>query len=168
MSLITITYIAVFILLSMAIFSFLDIGKELRLSALTSKAKKQKQQSFKTKSKLKRKLLAVIDGQKAIINAGPIPGPIFLVFAGVCCVGGFAAGKVVFHSTFLAVIVAVLSTLIPLIVLSFKDQKSKSKYLNRLASSMMVLSNSYLVTEDFPGFFTNMFNSMSSKLNANW
>ena len=146
---VNIVYFVVFVLMSMAIFLCLDFGKDMRISAIASKTKKRKQQSFKAQSKLKRKLLAAVDQQKAIVTSSPIPGPIFIILTGVCCVGGFAAGKGVFHSTFLSVIVAVLSTLIPLIVVSFKEQKAKSKYLNRLCSSMMVLSNSYLVTEDF-------------------
>ena len=146
---VNIVYFVVFVLMSMAIFLCLDFGKDMQASAIASKTKKRKQQSFKAQSKLKRKLLAAVDQQKAIVTSSPIPGPIFIILTGVCCVGGFAAGKVVFHSTFLSVIVAVLSTLIPLIVVSFKEQKAKSKYLNRLCSSMMVLSNSYLVTEDF-------------------
>lgn len=69
MNLITITYFVVFVFLSMAIFLFLDIGKDMQLSAITTKAKKQKQQSFKAQSRLKRKLIAAMQPTKFLLPA---------------------------------------------------------------------------------------------------
>lgn len=141
--------IVVFILLSMAIFLFLDFGEGLRVSAKQKAKRKKKRKQFKPQSKAMRALFRFRERTKADIAASPIPNYLFIPIAIGCSIGGFMAGKVVFSSRFLAVFVAVLATLIPFIVMGMRKQKTTNRYLNRLASSMMVLSNSYLITEDF-------------------
>ena len=146
---VNILYVAMFGLMSMAIFLFLGFGRVMKQSAQDATDKRKKQKSFKPQGKISRSLEALQESQRAVIAQSPLPNSLYLVLTIGCAIGGFFAGRVVFSSLFLSAIVGVLALLIPMIVLSFRLSKSKSKRLNRLASSMMILSNSYLVTEDF-------------------
>lgn len=146
---VSILYFAVFALMSMAIFLFLGFGGDMRTSARATSEKRHKQKDFKPQSKLSRRIEALRVRQRSVIEQSPLPKSLYTVLTVCSAVGGFLAGKVVFHSLFLSVIVGILALLLPMIVLSFRQNKSKSKRLDRLASSMMILSNSYLVTEDF-------------------
>ncbi len=146
---VNILYLAVFALLSMAIFLFLGFGHAMKQSADEASDKRKKQRSFKAQSKISKSLEALRHRQRLVIEQSPLPNSLYFVLTVTCAIGGFFAGRVVFSSLFLSVIVGVLALLIPMIVLSFRQSKSKSKRLDRLASSMMILSNSYLVTQDF-------------------
>ncbi len=146
---VNILYFAMFVLMSMAIFLFLGFGRVMKQSAQDASEKRKKQKSFKPQGKLSKRLEALRQRQRTVIEQSPLPSSIYLALTLICAVGGFFAGRVVFSALFLSVIVGVLALLVPMIVLSFRQSKSKSKRLNRLASSMMILSNSYLVTEDF-------------------
>jgi len=64
-------------------------------------------------------------------------------------VGGYCAGKVIFSSFPIALAVGTFGLIAPLLFFSFRQTKAKTAQLERLASSMMILSNSYVVTEDF-------------------
>lgn len=149
MSNVNILYLAVFALSSMAIFSFLGFGSDMRSSAKASSEKRHKQKGFKPQGKLSKNLQVLREHQRSVISQSMLPKSVYAVLTVGSAVGGFFAGRVVFHSLFLSVIVGILALLLPMIVLSFRQNKSKSKRLDRLASSMMILSNSYLVTEDF-------------------
>ncbi len=50
---------------------------------------------------------------------------------------------------FFAVIVGILGALSPQLYLRFKLTQTKSQRVEKLHSSMLILSNSYIVTEDF-------------------
>lgn len=146
---VNILYLAVFALLSMAIFLFLGFGSVMKQSADDASEKRKKQKSFKQQSKVSKSLEALQHRQRMVIEQSPLPNSLYFVLTVACAFGGFFAGRVVFSSLFLSIIVGVLALLTPMIVISFRQSKSKSKRLNRLASSMMILSNSYLVTQDF-------------------
>ena len=146
---VNIHYLAVFALLSMAIFLFLGFGHAMKQSADDASEKRKKQRSFKAQSKISKSLEALRHRQRMVIEQSPLPNSLYFVLTAACAIGGFFAGRVVFSSLFLSIIVGILALLIPMIVLSFRQSKSKSKRLDRLASSMMILSNSYLATQDF-------------------
>lgn len=146
---VNILYVAMFGLMSMAIFLFLGFGRVIKQSAQDASDKRRKQKSFKPQGKLSKRLESLQQRQHAVIEQSPLPSSLYLVLTITCAVGGFFTGRVVFSSLFLSVIVGALALLIPMIVLSFRQSKSKNKRINHLASSMMILSNSYLVTEDF-------------------
>jgi len=141
-------YGAVFLLISTALLLLTGLGSEIRLAMEASAGRKQKKQSFQKQGRLKRKLCSTLTAQKTLVKEGAFPVPFFLLLAALCAAGGFLAGKVVFNSAFLSCIIGALATLIPLLLLNFRRQKSRSKAVNRLESSMMAISNSYLVTED--------------------
>lgn len=146
---VNILYVVMFGLMSMAIFLFLGFGRVMKQSAQDASDKRRKRKSFKRQGKLSKRLEALQQRQRAVIEQSPLPRSFYLVLTITCAVGGFFAGRVVFSSLCLSVIVGALALLVPMIVLSFRQSKSKSKRINHLASSMMILSNSYLVTEDF-------------------
>ena len=146
---VNILYLAVFALLSMAIFIFLGFGNDLRASSQTISERRHKKKSFKPPSKMSRRLETLRERQTAVIALSALPNSLYATLTICCAVGGFFAGRVVFSSLILSIVVGILALFLPMIVLSFRQNKSKSKQLDRLASSMMILSNSYLVTEDF-------------------
>ena len=146
---VNILYVAMFGLMGMAVFLFLGFGTALKQSAQDATVRRKKQRSFKPQGKLNKLYQSLRQRQHAVIEQSSLPGSLYLALTICCAIGGFFTGRVVFSSLFLSVIVGILALLIPMIVLSFRQSKSKSKRINHLASSMMILSNSYLVTEDF-------------------
>lgn len=63
--------------------------------------------------------------------------------------GGAVAGKVFFSHTFFAVAVGFLGALSPAFYLSLKQMNAGSQRAEMLHASMLILSNSYIITEDF-------------------
>ena len=122
--------------LRMAIFLFLGFGSVMKQSADDASEKRKKQKSFKQQSKVSKSLEALQHRQRMVIEQSPLPNSLYFVLTVACAFGGFFAGRVVFSSLFLSIIVGVLALLTPMIVISFRQSKSKSKRLNRLASSM--------------------------------
>lgn len=139
----------VFLLLSTAAFFFLRLDYAL-LDWITARAeRKAKIKSFKKQSrfsKLVDKLLAKCVG---LITNSQMPKTAYYILTVVCAVGGYCAGKVIFSSFPIALAVGTFGLIAPLLFFSFRQTKAKTAQLERLASSMMILSNSYVVTEDF-------------------
>lgn len=140
---------AMFALMSMAAFLFLGLGTDLKRSAKSDADRRRKKKSFRAQSRLSNRIAALKEKVQSVFEQSPMPLCACMLLSAASAVGGFLAGKVVFTSTFLSVFVAVLMSMLPLIVMSFRQNVTRSKWLNRLASSMMILSNSYLVTGDF-------------------
>ena len=139
----------VFLLLSTAAFFFLRLDYAL-LDWITARAeRKAKIKSFKKQSrfsKLVDKLLAKCVG---LITNSQMPKTAYYILTVVCAVGGYCAGKIIFSSFPIALAVGTFGLIAPLLFFSFRQTKAKTAQLERLASSMMILSNSYVVTEDF-------------------
>ena len=70
-----------------------------------------------------------------------------MTIAGI--IAGGAIGKLVFKSSAFVVLIGGLGAAAPLLYLSFKDTKTRSSRMEKLRSTMMILSGSYIVTEDF-------------------
>lgn len=66
-----------------------------------------------------------------------------------CIIAGGAIGKLVFNSMAFVVLIGGLGAAAPLLYLSFKGTKTRSSRMEKLRSTMMILSGSYIVTEDF-------------------
>jgi hypothetical protein len=142
---IKVTYLAIFILTAIAILLIggLDraIGAELRRGkkAVDMKPKKKTPLTKITQLEKKRQLL---------IEETGIRKPVYWLLTGLGAAGGAAVGKMFFHENFFAVMVGVLGMLSPLLYLNFRLTRVKSANKQKLLSSMMLLSNSYIVTED--------------------
>lgn len=146
MNSINLIYLAVFVLLAAAIFliSGLDemIAAERRRGKKAGAMKLKKQTPFTKLARLDQK-------RRRLIADVKIPKTVYWLLTGFGALCGAAIGKVFFQETFFAVAVGFLGTLGPLLYLQYKLTQSKSSRIEKLQSSMMLLSNSYIVTEDF-------------------
>lgn len=145
----TLLFTAVFILLSMAVFFFLRLDYVL-LDLITHRAeRKAKIKSFKKQSKFSKAIDKLLAKCASLIANSQMPRTAYYALTVVCSIGGFFAGKVIFSSFPIALAVGTFGLIAPLLFFSFRQTKAHTAQLERLASSMMILSNSYVVTEDF-------------------
>lgn len=139
----------VFLLLSAAAFFFLRLDYAL-LDWITARAeRKAKIKSFKKQSRISKLLDKLLAKCVSLITNSQMPKTAYYILTVVCAVGGYCAGKVIFSSFPIALAVGTFGLIAPLLFFSFRQTKAKTAQLERLASSMMILSNSYVVTEDF-------------------
>lgn len=139
----------VFLLLSAAAFLFLRLDYAL-LDWITARAeRKAKIKSFKKQSRISKLVDKVLAKCVSLITNSQMPKTAYYILTVVCAVGGYCAGKVIFSSFPIALAVGTFGLIAPLLFFSFRQTKAKTAQLERLASSMMILSNSYVVTEDF-------------------
>ena len=139
----------VFLLLSTAAFFFLRLDYAL-LDWITARAeRKAKIKSFKKQSRISKLVDKLLAKCVSLITNSQMPKTAYYFLTVVCAVGGYCAGKVIFSSFPIALAVGTFGLIAPLLFFSFRQTKAKTAQLERLASSMMILSNSYVVTEDF-------------------
>ena len=142
-------YFVVFLLLSTAAFFFLRLDYVL-LDWITFRAeRKAKIKSFKKQSRLSKLVDKLLSKCASLISNSQMPKTAYYILTVACAVGGYFAGKVVFSSLPIALAVGTFGLIVPLLFFSFRQTKANTAKLERLASSMMILSNSYVVTEDF-------------------
>ena len=135
-------YFLIFLLLTAGGFSLLGIsGKSGRDG--------KNQRRYRTQGKLEEKLARLLHRARSLIRGSKLPPPVYALMTAGCAIGGFLAGKFIYGSTLIAIALGVTLLLAPLLWLSFRETSSRSTEMDRLASSMMILSNSYLITEDF-------------------
>lgn len=135
-------YFLIFLLLTAGGFSLLGI------SGKSGKDGKNRRR-YRNQGKLEEKLARLLQRAKSLIRGSKLPPPVYALMTAGCAIGGFLAGKFIYGSTLIAVALGVTLLLAPLLWLSFRETSSRSTEMDRLASSMMILSNSYLITEDF-------------------
>lgn len=139
----------VFLMLSTAAFFFLRLDFVL-LDWITYRAeRKAKIKSFKKQSRISKLVDKLLAKCVSLITNSQMPKTAYYILTVVCAVGGYCAGKVIFSSFPIALAVGTFGLIAPLLFFSFRQTKAKTAQLERLASSMMILSNSYVVTEDF-------------------
>ena len=135
-------YFLIFLLLTAGGFSLLGINGK---SGKDGKNRRR----YRTQGKLEEKLARLLHRARSLIRGSKLPTPIYALMTAGCAIGGFLAGKFIYGSTLIAIALGVTLLLAPLLWLSFRETSSRSTEMDRLASSMMILSNSYLITEDF-------------------
>ena len=91
----------------------------------------------------------LLEKRQNLMASSGIPRPMLLGFTVLCIIGGFFAGRIVYNSLFVSACVAIMASFVPTLILSLRQNKAVNTRLERLASSMMMLSNSYLMTDDF-------------------
>ncbi|MEA4895662.1 MAG: hypothetical protein VB064_10425 [Oscillospiraceae bacterium] len=137
---------AVFLLVSAAIFiiSGLDeqIAAEHRRGKKAGTIRLQKRKPFSRLLRLEKK-------RRRLIAEVKISGAIYWLMTVLGAVAGAMVGKFFFYNTFFAVLISIMGALSPLLYLSYRRTQSKSRRVEKLQASMMLLSNSYIVTEDF-------------------
>jgi hypothetical protein len=120
------------------------------LDWITARAeRKAKIKSFKKQSRISKLVDKLLAKCVSLITNSQMPKTAYYILTVVCAVGGYCAGKVIFSSFPIALAVGTFGLIAPLLLFSFRQTKAKTAQLERLASSMMILSNSYVVTEDF-------------------
>ncbi len=140
------TYLAVFLLLSTAILlvSGIDkgIAEEYRRGTKAGALRLRKQTPL-------RKLMRLEQKRRRLVEDARIPKPVYWLLTALSSLGGAVIGKLFFQEPFFAVVIGILGALGPLLFLSYKLTQSKSERVDKLRASMMLLSGSYIVTEDF-------------------
>ena len=101
------------------------------------------------KQTLLTKLVRLEQKRRKLIKEIKIPNAHYWLLTMLSALCGAVVGKFFFHETFFAMVISFLGTLAPPFYLSNKLTLSKSRRMDKLRSSMMLLSNSYIVTEDF-------------------
>lgn len=142
-------YLAVFLLLGAAIFLLLRLDLPIRASVMRSTERKKKIRSFKRPGKLTRTAQRLLKKRQSLLEESGIPTGIYWGLTAIGAVGGFLAGKAIYSSYLIATAVAVIGMIAPLLVLGFRQTKAGTVHMERLCSSMTMLSNSYISTEDF-------------------
>lgn len=143
------SYFAVFLLLSTAIFLFFRLDLVLRESMQRSSVKHRKIKLFKKQTALSRKLTSLAEKRRALIEHSEMPKTAYYVLTAACAGIGLFAGRVTYSSLLISAAVGIMGLFAPLLLFSLRQTKTQNARLDRLAASMMILSNSYLVTEDF-------------------
>jgi len=143
---IQLVYLAAFLLVGAAIFlvSGLDkkIAAELRRGKKAGDMKLRKRTLFSRLARLERE-------RRRLVREVNMPPAVYWLLTTLGAVGGATVGKLLFSHTFFAVAVGVLGAISPQLFLRIKLTQAKSQRVEKLHSSMLILSNSYIVTEDF-------------------
>ena len=134
--------IGIFLFLSLGAASLLGLDEAFREGRRGTRRIRQR---GKTTTKLDR----LLERGRSLIQGSGLPLPVYALMTLGCGIGGFLAGKIVYSSPLIASASALMLLFAPLLLFSFRETKAHSRDLGRLASSMMILSNSYVVTEDF-------------------
>lgn len=142
-------YFVIFLLLAAAGLVIVRPDIALREKARSSGERKEKLRSFRKQGRTSQHLNNLLEKRRSLMASSGIPRTMLLGFTVLCIVGGFFAGRVVYNSIFISVCTAVMASFVPILILSLRQNKAVSARLERLASSMMILSNSYLMTDDF-------------------
>lgn len=142
-------YLTVFLLLGAAAFFFLRLDQALLEYIASRTERKAKIKSFKKQSKVSKLADKLLEKCASLIAGSQMPKAAYYAFTLICAAGGYFAGKTIFSSFPIALAVGTFGLIVPLLFFSFRQAKAKTAQLEKLASSMMILSNSYVVTEDF-------------------
>ena len=144
----TFLYAAVFLLLITAAFFILRLDAAF-LEWVNARAEHTaKVRSFQKRSKLSRAVDRLLALCADLIVSSQMPRTAYYILTALCAVGGYFTGQMIFSSFPIALAVGTFGLIAPLLFFSYRQGKAKSAQLERLCSSMMILSNSYVVTED--------------------
>lgn len=149
MSVLGYCYLAVFLLMSAAVVILLRLDTVFvdRVRAFAEKRAKVK--AFKRTGKLRRKLNELIDKCCQLIIHSQIPMAFYIILTVFCAVSGYIAGRAIFVSLPISLALGTIGLIAPLLFFNFRQGRAKSAWQERLCSSMMILSNSYVATENF-------------------
>lgn len=145
----TYLYFAVFVLLTASAVCLLRLDRSIVGSAKAFLNRQAKAKSFKKQSKVNQRLNALLTKCCDLIANSNMPLLFYFILSLGCGIGGYVSGKMIFSSFPIALAVATFGLIAPLLFFGFRQTKSHNAWLSRLASSMLILSNSYVTTEDF-------------------
>ena len=143
-------YLTVFLLLG--IVSILAVGQGENFDqamAIAKEIRDKRKDMRKQKSSLGKRLSRLNQKRKNLVAQVQMGENSYRLMTIACIIAGGAIGKLVFKSSAFVVLIGGLGAAAPLLYLSFKDTKTRSSRMEKLRSTMMILSGSYIVTEDF-------------------
>jgi hypothetical protein len=143
-------YLTVFLL--MGTVSILVVGLSENFDqamAITKDIKGKKKEKLKQKSTPSKELSKLNRKRKNLVAQVQMSEYTYQLMTIACIIVGGAMGKLVFKSMAFVVLIGGLGAAAPLLYLSFKGTKTRSSRMEKLRSTMMILSGSYIVTEDF-------------------
>ena len=143
-------YLTVFLLLETVSILALGLGESFgQAMALAKKINGKKKDLLKPKNSLSRRLSKLSRKRKDLVVQVQMSEYTYRLMTIAGIIAGGAIGKLVFKSSAFVVLIGGLGAAAPLLYLSFKDTKTRSSRMEKLRSTMMILSGSYIVTEDF-------------------
>ena len=144
------SYLAVFFLLITAVLLISGLDNAIDHALRKRKARHKKADAMKLhKHHAFERLRRINLKRERLISQAQIPLPTYYLMTALGMVSGAVIGKVFFSETLFVVLVAILGAFAPILFLNIKQTKTKSSRIEKLRSSMMILSGSYIVTEDF-------------------
>lgn len=111
--------------------------------------KGKKKSVLKQKSSIGKRLSKFNRMRKNLVVQVQMSENTYRLMTIACIIVGGAIGKLVFNSMAFVVLIGGLGAAAPLLYLSVKGTKTRSNRMEKLRSTMMILSGSYIVTEDF-------------------
>ena len=143
-------FLAVFLLLETVSILALGLGESFgQAMALAKKINGKKKDLLKPKNRLSRRLSKLSRKRKDLVVQVQMSEYTYRLMTIAGIIAGGAIGKLVFKSSAFVVLIGGLGAAAPLLYLSFKGTKTRSSRMEKLRSTMMILSGSYIVTEDF-------------------
>ena len=142
-------YLTVFLLLETVSILALGLGESFgQAMALAKKINGKKKDLLKPKNSLSRRLSKLNRKRKDLVVQVQMSEYTYRLMTIAGIIAGGAIGKLVFKSSAFVVLIGGLGAAAPLLYLSFKGTKTRSSRMEKLRSTMMILSGSYIVTED--------------------
>ena len=143
-------YLGVFLLLSILLFNLLGINQSINESIKNAKVLKRKKQMLTLpKGKYFKGIRKLSRQRKAMIDEAQMPLLTYYVMTVLSIASGMLIARVFFRGKLFVVLVGIMGAFVPLLFLQIQRTKNKNSRIEKLRSSMMILSGSYIVTEDF-------------------
>ena len=143
-------YLTVFLLLGTVSILAVGLGENFEQAmAIAKEIKGKKKDMRKQKSSLSKQLSRLNRKRKDLVAQVQMREHTYRLMTFACIFAGGVIGKLVFKSMVFVVLIGGLGAAAPLLYLSFKGTKTRSSRMEKLRSTMMILSGSYIVTEDF-------------------
>ncbi|PKM71714.1 MAG: hypothetical protein CVU91_12620 [Firmicutes bacterium HGW-Firmicutes-16] len=142
-------YLTVFLLLGIVSILAVGLGENVdQAMAIAKEIKGKKKDMLKQKSSLGKRLSKLSRMRKNLVVQVQMSEHTYRLMTIACIIAGGAVGKLVFKSMAFVLLIGGLGAAVPLLYLSFKGTKTRSSRMEKLRSTMMILSGSYIVTED--------------------
>ena len=143
-------YLTVFLLLGAVSILVVGLGQNFdRAKAIAKEIKGKKIDMRKQKSSLSNRFSKLNRKRNELLVQVQMSEHTYRLLTIACIIAGGSIGKLVFKSMAFVLLIAGLGAAAPLLYLSFKVTKTRSSRMEKLRSTMMILSGSYIVTEDF-------------------
>ncbi|MEG2745269.1 MAG: hypothetical protein RR913_06340 [Oscillospiraceae bacterium] len=143
-------YLAVFLLFTIIVILAANLSENIEQALSRAKEIRCKKKAVtKPKKGLIKRLSKISQRRKSLVTRGQMPKTTYRLITLACIIAGVAVGKLVFKSGIFMLLIGGLGAAAPLLYLSVKITKNRSSRMEKLRSTMMILSGSYIVTEDF-------------------